>query len=444
MLLLGSLLLMSVFTGITHVSAATQSSVQPNFSSIVNLSGNSGSSEVPIVAAAGSNVYIAWHDDTPGKLKTSFRVSHNSGATFGPTIQFLGKGSAHQVRILAEGTANVYLTWVQGVSGNKEILVAASHDGGDTFNTAQGINVSNTPAGASLSPAIVAYGSNVYITWQDSNSGTDQILYSVSRDGGNTFLPTPITLTSGHEPEIAVWQNNVYVIRAGTYIYVSHDNGATFAIGKNIGTSCCSVGGSREPKIAASGSNVYVTWPWNIAGRVQGNYEAIMAVSHNFGDTFLPAVNLSNDPGPSREVEVDASGSNVYATWWDSSVDGNKEDQFVIASHDSGTSFAPVINLANNKGGIDGFGQVKTFGSNVYVIWSDNTPGNDDIFIGSSQDRGSTYAVQNLSNNAGTSAGLNDPGDEKDIMAAVNNHIYVVWQDDTSGNNEIFFTVGTV
>ena len=50
----------------------------------------------------------------------------------------------------------------------------------------------------------------------------------------------------------------------------------------------------------------------------------------------------------------------------------------------------------------------------------------------------------NLSNNSGASLALNDPGDEKDIIATVSNHIYVVWEDNSSGNNEIFFTPGTV
>src|SRR5947209_5554756 len=92
---------------------------------------------------------------------------------------------------------------------------------------------------------------------------------------------------------------------------------------------------------------------------------------------------------------------------------------------------------ASYTGGNNGFGQVRSFGANVYVIWSADGPGNDDIFLGSSQDSGATYAVKNLSNNAGTSLALNDPGDEKDIIAAVGNHIYVVWQDDTGGNNEV-------
>ncbi len=435
--LIASLLLTS-----SAISVYATSS-QASFGSTINLSSNTGSSEVPVVAAKGSNVYIAWEDDTSGKFKTFFRVSHDNGTSFGLPIIFSVKGTAHQVRIFAEGSSNVYLAWVQTVNGQKEIFFAASHDGGNSFNTAKGINASST-SGKSISPVIGAYGNNVYVAWEDSTSGSKQILFTVSRDSGNTFVKPNVVLGSGGEPELAVSQSNVYVIWAGTYIRVSHNNGTTFATAKHISTSCCSVGINREPKIAASGTNVYVTWPWNIAGRQPGNYEAIMAISHNSGDTFLAAVNLSNDPGPSREVEVDAYGSNVYATWWDSSVDGNREDQYVRASHDTGTTFDPVINLANNSGGEDGFGQVRSFGSNVYVVWPDNTPGNSDVFIASSQDSGATYAVQNLSNNAGTSLALGDPGNEKDAIAAVNNHIYVVWQDDTTGNNEVLFRAGTV
>jgi hypothetical protein len=47
---------------------------------------------------------------------------------------------------------------------------------------------------------------------------------------------------------------------------------------------------------------------------------------------------------------------------------------------------------------------VTTVGANVYVTWQDATPGKYDIFDIRSDDNGSTWkAIQNLSNNAGTS-----------------------------------------
>ncbi len=451
---IASLLLTS--SAISVYATAIQPAFSPNPPR--NLSSNSGSSEVPVIAVKGSNVYIAWQDDTstPGKAKTFFRASHDGGVTFGLPIMFLGAGGAHQHRIIAEGASSVYLVWTQTVSHNKEIYFAASHDGGDTFNTTGGINLSNNPA-KSDSPVIAAYGNNVYVVWHDETpttvSQTNNQFYRVSHDGGITFTPAVSLAPQGRESEISVWKNHVYVVRAGHYVRTSHDNGTTFSLDHKVnvdshGTTLPGV--SREPKVAAWENNVYVTWPWGAQGLTPGNYEAMIAVSHNYGDSFLPAFNMSNNVGPSREVEIDAYGTNVYATWRDSSIQGNGINQYVIASHNNGTTFAPYINLSGIKGSVgytgsdNGFGQVRSFGNNVYVIWAADGPGNDDVFIASSQDSGGSYAVQNLSNSPGPSLALGDPGDEKDIIVAVGNHIYVVWQDEISGNNEIFFTVGTV
>jgi hypothetical protein len=67
------------------------------------------------------------------------------------------------------------------------------------------------------------------------------------------------------------------------------------------------------------------------------------------------------------------------------------------------------------------------------VIWTDNTPGNNDIFFAFSTDNGQTFSTpDNLSENTGFS-GI--PG-----ISSEGNNVYVIWGDVTPGNSEIFFT----
>ncbi|MBI5204247.1 MAG: exo-alpha-sialidase, partial [Nitrospirae bacterium] len=74
----------------------------------------------------------------------------------------------------------------------------------------------------------------------------------------------------------------------------------------------------------------------------------------------------------------------------------------------------------------------------IYVVWQDNTLGSNDIFMKKSTDNGVTWVWQQISNNAGNS--------QLPVLAVDNtNAIYVVWQDDTltPGNSDIFMKKST-
>jgi hypothetical protein len=96
-----------------------------------------------------------------------------------------------------------------------------------------------------------------------------------------------------------------------------------------------------------------------------------------------------------------ASGTNVYVTFVERKT-GNDEIFFNRSTNNGGT-IQPIVQISNNAK-ISLIPMVTTVGANVYVTWQDATPGKYDIFDIRSDDNGSTWkAIQNLSNNAGTS-----------------------------------------
>jgi hypothetical protein len=103
-------------------------------------------------------------------------------------------------------------------------------------------------------------------------------------------------------------------------------------------------------------------------------------------------------------------------------------------SLDGGTTFPNVIkNLSGNVG--DSVNpSIALLGNNVHVVWTDNTPGNFDIFYRKSLDGGTTFpnVIKNLSGNSGLSG-------FSPAIALSGNDVYVVWDDDTSGNSEILY-----
>ncbi len=78
--------------------------------------------------------------------------------------------------------------------------------------------------------------------------------------------------------------------------------------------------------------------------------------------------------------------------------------------------------------------------NNVYVVWSESTQNstdnNYDIYFKASSDGGKTFGrTINLSNNPSFS--------EHPQIAAVENNVYVVWTDNTSGHKEVLFRMST-
>src|SRR5437867_2468070 len=102
------------------------------------------------------------------------------------------------------------------------------------------------------------------------------------------------------------------------------------------------------------------------------------------------------------QIAVDSNGNiNVV---WDDFIPGNN-DIFFSRSIDGGVTFSPPKNVSQNAGS-SVFPQIAVdSGGNINVVWEDNTPGNFNIFFSRSSDGGVTFsAPTNLSNIGGVGA----------------------------------------
>jgi hypothetical protein len=72
-------------------------------------------------------------------------------------------------------------------------------------------------------------------------------------------------------------------------------------------------------------------------------------------------------------------------------------------STNNGSTLQATVKISNNNGESIG-PRLLTIGANIFVVWTDDTPGNNDILHRRSTDNGATWkTTQNLSNNAGNS-----------------------------------------
>jgi len=370
-----------------------------------------------------SDLYTTWEDFTPGNPDIFFKSSH---ALHEP-INLSNTNGTSRFSQVSSSDDNVYVIWEDNISGNKEVLFRASHDKGQTFGSI--INLSNNNS-TSYSPIIFSHGNNVYVVWTDYTFNND-IFFRASHDKGQTFGSTiNVSNNTGTSftPDIFSHGNNVYVVWTDTISRVSNDifftssidNGQTFSKPVNLSNNN---GSSTIPQVSSSGTNVYVTWMDNSIG----DLEIFFAFSIDNGQIFSSPINLSNSPGISQLPQISSFGDNVYVVWEDKTP--GIYDIFLASSNDKGQTFGSTINLSNNTGYSEN-PQITSSGDNVYVVWSDNTPGNNDILMrgnGGGVTFGSTI---NISNNIGSS--------QFPHISSIGKDIYVVWQDFTAGAGEIF------
>ena len=185
-------------------------------------------------------------------------------------------------------------------------------------------------------------------------------------------------------------------------------------------------GGSSIPAAAVSGNNIHVVWHDN----TPGNVDILYARSTDGGATFSSAINLSNNAGSSVEPAIAVSGNRVFVVWEDNTQ--GDDEIFYTRSTNGGVSFGSVENVSFN-GGRSIISKIAASGNSVHIVWSDNTPGNFDIFYKRSTDGGASFTepTKNLSGNAGSSF--------RSDIAVSGSNVHVVWDDDTPGNLDILY-----
>jgi hypothetical protein len=140
-------------------------------------------------------------------------------------------------------------------------------------------------------------------------------------------------------------------------------------------------------------------------------------------------------PASNPDNAASDDGSDVYFVWEE------EGDIMFSASHDGGDTWSEKLNLSNNAG-VSREPRVDTSsdGQFVHVAWQDNTPGNDEIFYsrGTSTDGVETF---NGGSPVGSPINLSNTGRTSNDhqLVAEGSNVYVCWVDYTTGNGDIYF-----
>jgi len=131
-------------------------------------------------------------------------------------------------------------------------------------------------------------------------------------------------------------------------------------------------------------------------------------------------VQVSSTKGESYRPQLMVVDNSVYLVWTDTSPGNN--DIFFSRSTNDAMNFENIINLSNNNG-TSAFPRMTVYDNNVFVTWYDYSPGISDIFFARSMDDGSSFETINLSQNNGVSF--------NPWIRVNENNVYIVWNDES-------------
>ncbi len=334
-------------------------------------------------------------------------------------------------------------------------VINVSHNNGSSVLFASGATIGSQAqyfARAQNNGNIAASGNNVYVVWMDNttSTGSYNIFFAQSNDNGTTFSE-PIKLSNSTlaiSPQVAVSGNNVYVVWMDYYLESnfeifftkSVDGGKTFA--DPIDISSTPQTESVDPQITASGDSAYVVWSEHVlegasvfSPNALGPGDIFFSRISNIGSS--QPVNLSNNPGDSYSPRVSVTGATAYVVWTDDTP-GNS-DVYFERIRDKGSTLDGWLDVSENPGE-DRYPHMAISGSNVYILWRNllkNESGSPatQLQLILSQDGG--YSFGNVS-----ALPPDTPLPDYPKIAVSKDDVYVIWEDASVGNLNVYLTKG--
>ena len=290
------------------------------------------------------------------------------------------------------------------------VFASNSKDGGRNWSAAPVVIGGATASGdkRTYKDAIAFANGNVYVAYEDETTGSEEHMFVMSSDGGDTWsAPTTIpSAGAGYITDIDVHANGQVVVVVslalsfpnGCFVNVSTDNGATWTETR-VDTATGDVDGIDA---SMSGNDLLVTFNDDSTSLNQ----TYAVVSNDGGMTFGPIVTLSSGGTGKTAYPVCYTENGDMVVAWiedDSSLSGTYEDVMASYSTDHGATWGPAMSLTNNAGAFDCDNlevyhsqQNAGTGGMTNFVFENNTSGSDEVFCMSTDDYGVNFNTTNF------------------------------------------------
>lgn len=191
-------------------------------------------SQGPKVALFEGQVHVTWYDQVEGAPDVYVATSVNggrrfelpvrvSGGEFDEETEQGGPGSAWNGNpdIAIDPSGRIYIVWESTRNGNQDIFAAVSNDQGRTYGAERRIDRGDGTAGShSFNPRIGVGDGTAYIVWHDERNGVGRdILMNYTNDGGATWLTDAVVVetsapgaTDSINPDLAVVGDKAHIV----------------------------------------------------------------------------------------------------------------------------------------------------------------------------------------------------------------------------------------
>jgi hypothetical protein len=332
------------------------------------------------IAYQGDTLHVVWYDGRDGNYEIYYKKSSDGGDTWGEDTRLTSSAGDSDTPGIAVSGSVLHVSWEDTRIGPREIYYKRSMNGGLTWESDVRITYANANA---FLVSVATTGSYVHLAWQDERDGNDEVYYKRSADGG------------------ATWDNDVRLSNDPDY--------------------------SGLPSVAVSGSAVHIAWEETR----DGNADIYYIRSADNGTSWGDETRLTNTILESWDPAVSVSGSVVHCTYMEDVMGGDYEI-FYIRSTNSGFTWEDPVRLSYNTASSI-YPNIASYGQDVQIVWKDERDGQPEIYAKKSADGGATWPglETRLTNSAGIS--------EFPTACVSPNAVNVVWNDNRSGNFEIYY-----
>jgi len=397
----------------------------------INLSKSATVSFAPAIAANGESVYVAWGDSASGNQEIFMVRSGDGGLSFSAPVNISQTDDPSTNPKLAVSGTSLYIVWEEFLADRKEsdIFFRKAEDAGGilTWSDSQNLSLSAPICGSnqvgtdscpSQFPAIAADGDTVLVAWSEAE---------------NYVLKDITTGKTGKDFSL---------INGDISLVVSSDRGVNFSSSPTI-LSKENPTPSTGPTLSATGGKFYIAWTDFVPPNLdQTDSKVFFRSFDSVSSVFTPPIgsleSILSEPirgasGPRLATE----GINTYLVFEGTRASPSgcrpSSDIFFSKSSDDFTTPGRLpINLSKSKCRASN-GKISVSGNNVYIVWEDNSPNLNGILFRKSSDGGLTFSVTEKLTGTGSSVAA-------PAISSSSTSLFSAWEDALLGHLEIFFS----
>jgi hypothetical protein len=241
----------------------------------------------PSVAAESGKIHVVWQDDSETNPEILYSHSNDNGTFSVPLNISRNSGISDLPRVVVHDKS-VSVVWSDMSSGTYQVMLARSEDGGNIFGQAQVLSDGSAITGP---PDIAWQDGRLFVVWDETNSdGDTRVIYWNSAGsrraiGGSEGGLVPSIAVRGRRVIVA-WHTDVEYKRR-VHAVLSDDSGESFSKPMLLSADIQS---AVNPAAAISPSGrVFVAW----SASANGLPEIFLAASDTDGLNFSPPKLLS-------------------------------------------------------------------------------------------------------------------------------------------------------